>query len=238
MSNFKSFGATKFIPRSSTESFRSIVSASPRASTALPLFDSLSSTIYSLTPPESLSIGFPAEGHVSSYYPSKLKPTKEEIDQVQDLCTEKGISTLNTRLSKDAENTFTLLIASVDTENKSPSSFKSEQHGFELKVQYGDYSECLKKVNEALEGAKKYCSGDTQKGMLTDYQASFKTGSVEKHKDASAKWVKDAGPVVETYIGFIEDYVDPSGSRAEWEGFCAIVNKEESAKVRLFFQKK
>jgi Peptidase family M49. len=52
----------------------------------------------------------------------------------------------------------------------------------------------------------------------------FETGSIPDHKEASKYWVKDIGPVVESYIGFVETYVDPYGGRAEWEGLLKPSN--------------
>lgn len=72
------------------------------------------------------------------------------------------------------------------------------------------------------------CSTATSKGTrhlhvtLTRYRYtvihSFETGNMEHYKEGSRWWVRDVGPVVESYIGFVETYVDPYGARAEWEG--------------------
>ena len=62
--------------------------------------------------------------------------------------------------------------------------------------------------------------------MIDEYIESFTTGSIEAHKNSQKSWVKDIGPVVETNIGWIEVYVDPSNTRAYFEGWVAIVNKE------------
>ena len=40
------------------------------------------------------------------------------------------------------------------------------------------------------------------------------------------------GPVVETNMGWVETYIDPENSRAYWEGWVCIVDKEKSTKFK------
>jgi dipeptidyl-peptidase-3 len=130
---------------------------------------------------------------------------------------------------KISPSAFELLVASADESSKTH-KITIDGKEFEITIVYGDYSPELAKVNEYLTKALDYTANDNQAAMLKDYIRSFKTGAVEAHEDGSRHWVKDVGPVVESYIGFIETYTDPFGGRAEWEGFTAIVNKELSAK--------
>jgi len=99
-----------------------------------------------------------------------------------------------------------------------------------INVTAQDFSEFMKDVVASMEQAVKYAANEHQQKMVTDYIEHFRYGDVEKHKDSQRHWIKDVGPIVETNIGFIETYLDPSGARAEFEGFVSIVDKEVSAK--------
>lgn len=102
--------------------------------------------------------------------------------------------------------------------------------GTELEISYGDFEQQMTRIAENIAHAKRYAANEHQSQMLDAYHDSFVTGSIEAHMDSQRHWLKDIGPTVETNIGFIETYRDPQGVRAEWEGFVAMVNQEQTRK--------
>jgi len=234
--NFRTFGATKILPRFSADTFASIASNSPNSDIAKPLWEKLADHIYSYQPEASLFSGKNAEGHVTNYYLGEVI-TDQEVAAVQAAAEKLNVDTLNTRVAKHGANDFTLLVASAETGRQDLHTVDVPEGKISLKIQYGDFSDALGKAAAALEKAKEYTANGTQTSMLEYYIKSFKSGSIEDHKKGSEYWVKDTGPVVESYIGFIETYVDPYGGRAEWEGFTAVVNKELSAKYETLVAK-
>ncbi|KAJ6630797.1 aflatoxin-detoxifizyme [Mycena sp. CBHHK59/15] len=224
--NFKTFGFTKITPRTSSDKFGAVIKSSANVAKVTALWDNLKEHIYALTPESALFIGKPSQGHVSNYYLGETISDNEVAD-IQAALEKLGVDVLNTRVRKESSTSFTVLVASAKSQKDVNVDLTK---GSTLTIKYGDMQQPLAKAVSYLEEAKKYAQNDNQTAMIEGYIKSFETGSIQDHKDASKHWVKDVGPVVESYIGFVETYLDPYGSRAEWEGFTAIVNKQLSAR--------
>lgn len=226
LSNYKSFGDEKFIPRLSVDDFEKIVRAS-NSQEAIQLFEKSREELYNVEPVAHNLLGFPDDGHLSGYYTQNI--TKKDIEVVQLFLEKEKINPLNTRLFKyDAKNEFELVIAAAEEEI--PTKSYTLENGSTIIVRYTDFQAPMKKVAQAIHDAIPYTANETQKNMLEQYYISFKNGSIEAHMESQRFWLKDLSPQVETNIGFIETYRDPQGVRAEWEGFVAMVNKEQTRK--------
>lgn len=228
MGNYKSFGDIKFIPRCSCEAFDAIIDVvvcsqdqSDAPEYLRSLYMKCKDHIFSSDEPVQ-HLGFRPNAY-SAYYSSGM--SKADIELVQRFMNHKRIAGWNTRVKKIGnDSTFEVWKAAV---NQQELIEFEDFEGAKIRVVTGDFAPMLKRSIEYLKKAKAYAN-PTQSSMIEKYIESFTTGSLDAHKDASRFWIRDKGPVVESYIGFIETYRDPFGVRAEWEAFVAVVNKEQS----------
>lgn len=114
------------------------------------------------------------------------------------LSSELMLKCIRSRESKLISFQLQILLASAEDgilKSESPAGFDGK---FEIKK--GDYAPLLQKVNENLLKAKEYASNENEKNMLDKYVESFKTGSLEEHKNGSRFWIKNKNPIIETYV--------------------------------------
>jgi dipeptidyl-peptidase-3 len=198
------------------------------------LWEETQAAIYDLQS-QKLQLGMHPEG-VSTYYSAGF--TADDAAVITRFSEKHSLpQPYNSRVFKSVENgktSYHIKYASAEKGgDKSSPDLPIGTHEFEgytVEVSRGDYSPFMARIVAGLRAASIYASSATQESMLARYADSFTTGSIAAHMDGSRFWVKDKGPAVETYMGFIESYRDPIGTRGEWEGFVAIVNKVTSAK--------
>ena len=95
----------------------------------------------------------------------------------------------------------------------------------------GIYSSAIEKICEELAKAREVAENDIQKralGLLIEY---YNTGDLRKWDEFNIEWVKDTIGTVDFINGFIEDYNDPLGRKASWEGYVNIKDFEASKRT-------
>ena len=97
----------------------------------------------------------------------------------------------------------------------------------------GLYSPAIEKICEELALAREVAENDIQKralGLLIYY---YKTGDLRKWDEFNIEWVKDTIGTVDFINGFVEDYNDPLGRKASWEGYVNIKDFEASKRTEI-----
>ncbi|XP_018397006.1 PREDICTED: dipeptidyl peptidase 3 [Cyphomyrmex costatus] len=238
--NYKAMGDTKIIPNIPKGLFEAIIRSSKAYKTnskeIQALWNKISEPMFSLKG-KLKSLGLGDKG-ITTYFSANC--TEEDADRVNAFMQHKGLESCNARCFKtvvkdpannDNINMYEIKLASVETSDNPKVTLCEETfENAKFKITRGDYSKLLVLVVENLQKAKEYASNQIEKDMLEKYIQHFTTGSLDDHKDGSRLWIKDKGPSIESYIGFIETYRDPAGQRGEFEGFVAMVNRQMSEK--------
>ena len=97
----------------------------------------------------------------------------------------------------------------------------------------GLYGPALEKIISELEKAAAVAENETQKSYIADLVEYYRTGDLELWDTYNIKWVNDTLGVVDFVNGFVEDYNDPLGRKATWEGLVNFKDMEASRRTDL-----
>ena len=140
------------------------------------------------------------------------------------------------------EEVEALYAAMTDPDDKTPVSY-----GLNSRVVKGDdgvvreevykvgglYGEALEKICGELAKAAEVAENETQKAYIADLIEYYRTGDLKLWDTYNIRWVNDTLGTVDFVNGFVEDYNDPLGRKATWEGLVNFKDVETSRRAEL-----
>ena len=135
-----------------------------------------------------------------------------------------------------------LYAAMVDPSDKTPVSY-----GLNSRVVKGEdgtvyeevykvgglYGAALEKICAELALAAEVAENETQKAYIADLIAYYRTGDLKLWDKYNIQWVNDTLGTVDFVNGFVEDYNDPLGRKATFEGLVNFKDVEASRRTEL-----
>ena len=97
----------------------------------------------------------------------------------------------------------------------------------------GLYGKALEKICKELKKAARYAENETQKAYTADLIEYYRTGDLKLWDKYNVQWVKDTLGTIDFVNGFVEDYNDPLGRKATWEGLVNFKDNEASKRTEL-----
>ncbi|MBR6346047.1 MAG: dihydrofolate reductase [Bacteroidales bacterium] len=95
----------------------------------------------------------------------------------------------------------------------------------------GLYSAAIEKIDEHLALAAEVAENDIQRRAIDLLRQYYHSGDLRVWDEFNIEWVKDTVGTVDFINGFIEDYNDPLGRKASWEGYVNIKDHEASVRT-------
>ena len=171
-------------------------------------------------------------------YDPAIYPARKDM-HADDIVAASAVNFYENVTRKEVES---LYAAMADPDDKTPVSYglnsrvvKGED-GIVREETYkvgGLYGPALEKICEELEKAASVAENDNQKEYIADLVAYYRSGDLKLWDEYNIKWVKDIDGTVDFVNGFVEDYNDPLGRKATYEGLVNFKDTEASHRTEL-----
>lgn len=171
-------------------------------------------------------------------YDPAIYPARKDM-HADDIVAASAVNFYENVTRKEVES---LYAAMADPDDKTPVSY-----GLNSRVVKGEdgivrediykvgglYGPALEKICEELEKAASVAENDNQKEYIADLVAYYRSGDLKLWDEYNIKWVKDIDGTVDFVNGFVEDYNDPLGRKATYEGLVNFKDTEASRRTEL-----
>ena len=176
---------------------------------------------------------------ISVIYDPAVLPQRKSTDKTGDIVAESAVNFYEGVTKAEVEKFYAGM---VDPSDKTPVSYGLNSRVVKGKdgVIYEDvykvgglYGPALEKICAELEKAAAVAENQTQKDYIADLIAYYNSGDLKLWDDYNIKWVNDTLGTVDFVNGFVEDYNDPLGRKATWEGLVNFKDSEASKRAEL-----
>ena len=171
-------------------------------------------------------------------YDPAVYPARKVMDG-KDIVAESAVNFYEGVTREEVE---ALYASMIDPEDKTPVSYglnsrvvKGEDGVVREEVYKvgGLYGKALEKICKELKKAARYAEIETQKAYTADLIEYYRTGDLKLWDKYNVQWVKDTLGTIDFVNGFVEDYNDPLGRKATWEGLVNFKDNEASKRTEL-----
>ena len=97
----------------------------------------------------------------------------------------------------------------------------------------GIYGPAIEVIIGHLEDARAFAENDVQKQYIDELVEYYRTGDLRMWDQYNITWAGDTQSDVDFVNGFIEDYDDPLGRKASWEGIVNFRDREASKRTEI-----
>ena len=172
-------------------------------------------------------------------YNPEIAPARKATGADVDIVAESAVNFYEKVTRAEVEKFYA---AMVDPKDKTPVSYGLNSKvvkGADGKVYEevykvgGLYGAALEKICAELEKAAAVAENQTQKDYIADLVAYYRSGDLKLWDEYNIKWVNDTLGTVDFVNGFVEDYNDPLGRKATWEGLVNFKDNEASRRTEL-----